>query len=49
MTTLKTAVQFLGNENPYVSGKAATELGWRPVVAAAEAAERTARWFADHT
>ena len=32
MTTLKTAVQFLANPNPYVSARAERELGWRPVV-----------------
>jgi nucleoside-diphosphate-sugar epimerase len=47
-TTLMTAVHFLGSENPYTSARAAAELGWRPVTGAAEAAERTGRWFRDH-
>jgi nucleoside-diphosphate-sugar epimerase len=45
MTTLKTAVQWLANENPYVSRRAAEELGWRTVTDAGEAAERTGRSF----
>ena len=45
MTTLKTAVQFLANPNPYVSGRAERELGWRPVVAPRDAVWRTACWF----
>ena len=47
MTTLKTAVQFLANDNPYVSTKAERELGWTPVLAPPEAVERTGRWFRD--
>ncbi len=47
MTTLKAAVQFLANPNPYVSRKAADELGWRPAHDAAEAVERTARTYRD--
>lgn len=46
MTTLKTAVQFLSNPNPYVSARAERELEWRPAVAPREAVLRTARWFA---
>jgi nucleoside-diphosphate-sugar epimerase len=45
MATLKTAVQFLANPNPYVSLRAEHELGWRPVVPARDAVFRTARWF----
>jgi nucleoside-diphosphate-sugar epimerase len=45
MTMLKGAVQFLANENPYSSARAERELGWRPVVAPAAAAERTGRSF----
>ncbi len=46
MTLLKTAVQFLSGENPYVSDKAARELDWRPAEPPAAAVERTGRWFA---
>ena len=46
MTTLKTAVQFLASENPYISDKARDELGWKPPVLPADAVERTGRWFA---
>ena len=49
LTTLKTAVQFLANDNPYVSEKAAKQLGWTPVLAPPEAVERTARWFRDRS
>lgn len=45
MSTLKTAVQFLANANPYVSRKAADELGWTPPFDAGEAVERTGRSF----
>jgi nucleoside-diphosphate-sugar epimerase len=45
MTLLKTAVQFLANDNPYTSARAERELGWRPVLAPADAAERTGRAF----
>ena len=45
MTLLKGAVQFLANDNPYTSARAERELGWRPVVAPADAVERTARSF----
>ena len=45
MTMLKGAVQFLANENPYSSARAERELGWRPVVPPAEAAERTGHSF----
>jgi nucleoside-diphosphate-sugar epimerase len=45
MATLKTAVQFLSASNPFVSTRAERELGWKPVVPAAEAVERTGRWF----
>ena len=45
MATLKTAVQFLSASNPFVSTRAERELGWKPVVAAEEAVERTGRWF----
>lgn len=45
MTTLKTAVQWLSNANPYVSRRAERELGWRPVVDAGMAIERTGRSF----
>jgi nucleoside-diphosphate-sugar epimerase len=46
MTMMKPAVQFLANPNPFVSEKAKRELGWEPVVPAAEAVERTGRWLA---
>ncbi len=46
MTLMKTAVQFLGGENPYVSDKARAELGWTPALEPAVAVERTAAWFA---
>ena len=45
MATLRAAVQFLAAANPFVSSKAERELGWRPVVPAMEAVERTGRWF----
>jgi nucleoside-diphosphate-sugar epimerase len=45
MTTLKTAVQWLANANPYVSARAQRDLAWAPVTAAPDAVERTARWF----
>ena len=45
MTLLRTAVQFLASDNPYVSAKAERELGWRPVIAPADAARRTGQWF----
>ncbi len=45
MTLLKTAVQFLSRPNPYTSLRAERELGWRPAVPAAEAAELTGRAF----
>jgi nucleoside-diphosphate-sugar epimerase len=45
MTTLTTAVQFLANDNPYSSARAERELGWRPLVPPALAAERTGRAF----
>jgi len=45
MTMLKGAVQFFANTNPYSSARAERELGWQPVVAPAEAAERTGRSF----
>ncbi len=45
MATLKTAVQFLSASNPFVSTRAERELGWKPVVEAEEAVERTGRWF----
>lgn len=48
MTMLKTAVQFLSAENPYVSDKARDQLGWTPLVPPRDAAERTGRWFAEH-
>ena len=48
MTLLKSAVQFLANDNPYVSAKAERELGWRPATPPAEAVDRTARWMRDH-
>lgn len=47
-TTLMGAVHFLGGTNPFVSARAAAVLGWRPVTDAAEAAERTGRWFREH-
>ena len=48
MALLKTAVQFLSASNPFDSSKAVRELGWRPVVPAGEAVERTGRWFAQN-
>ncbi len=45
LSLLKTAVQFLSRANPYRSERAERELGWRPVVPAVEAAERTGRAF----
>ncbi len=45
MAKLKTAVQFLSASNPFVSTRAERELGWRPMVPAEDAAERTGRWF----
>jgi hypothetical protein len=45
MTMLKGAVQFLANANPYSSARAERDLGWRPVVLPADAAERTGRAF----
>ena len=49
MTLVKAAVQTLTNDNPYVSAKAERELGWRPATPPAEAVDRTARWFRDHS
>ncbi len=46
-TTLMGAVHFLGGTNPYVSARAAAELGWHPATDAATAVERTGRWFRD--
>jgi nucleoside-diphosphate-sugar epimerase len=48
MALLKGAVQFLANENPYTSLRAERDLGWRPVVPPADAAERTGRAFRRH-
>lgn len=45
MMLMKTAVQFLGNANPFVSTRAGRELAWQPVVPPAEAVERTGRWY----
>jgi dihydroflavonol-4-reductase len=45
LSTLKTAVQFLANDNPYCSARAERELGWRPLLAPAHAAEITGRAF----
>jgi hypothetical protein len=45
MGTLKTAVQFLANDNPYSSARAERELAWRPPVLPATAAARTGRAF----
>jgi len=45
MTTLKTAVQWLASANPYISRRAANELGWVPVTDTGAAAERTGRSF----
>ena len=45
MTTLKTAVQFLGAENPYLSDRARELLDWKPRVLPLDAVERTGRWF----
>lgn len=45
MTLLKTAVQFLAGDNPFVSTRAERELGWRPVIAPADAVRRTGQWF----
>jgi nucleoside-diphosphate-sugar epimerase len=45
MATLKTAVQFLANDNPYSSARAERDLGWRPPVPPALAAERTGHAF----
>jgi nucleoside-diphosphate-sugar epimerase len=45
MALLKTAVQFLSRPNPYSSLRAERQLGWRPAVPAAEAAELTGRAF----
>lgn len=45
LTLLKNAVHFLSAENPYVSERAARELGWRPSVEPGEAVRRTAEWF----
>ena len=45
LTSLETAVRFLSSPNPYTSARAERVLGWRPVVPAAEAAERTGRAF----
>lgn len=47
MMLLKTAVQFLGNPNPFISTRAERDLGWHPEVPPEEAAERTGRWFAE--
>lgn len=47
MALLKTAVQFLGHANPFVSLRAERELGWRPALPPGEAVERTGRWFRD--
>ena len=47
MTTLKTAVQFLAADNPYISDAAKLVLGWTPAVEPRIAAEHTGRWFAE--
>jgi nucleoside-diphosphate-sugar epimerase len=46
LTMLRPAVQFLSNDNPFVSAKAERELGWKPVMPADEAVRRTGAWFA---
>jgi nucleoside-diphosphate-sugar epimerase len=43
--SLSSAVQFLAGENRFASARAERVLGWRPAVAAAEAAERTGASF----
>ncbi len=41
----RAAVHFLVGENPYDSGRARAELGWRPAVEPREAIHRTVRWL----
>jgi len=45
VTLLKSAVQFLANDNPYVSTRAQQELGWSPDVGPEDAVRRTGRWY----
>ncbi|MGA2384389.1 MAG: NAD-dependent epimerase/dehydratase family protein [Gemmatimonadales bacterium] len=45
LLSARSSVQFLASPNPYTSARAERVLGWRPVVPALEAVERTARSF----
>lgn len=45
LLSVKSSVQFLASPNPYTSARAERVLGWRPVVPALEAVERTGRSF----
>lgn len=45
MALLKSAMQFLGNPNPFTSARAERALGWRPAVSPPEAVERTGRAY----
>lgn len=40
--------RFLARDNPYDSGRAARELGWKPRVEAKAALRRTVEWFLAH-
>ena len=39
------AVRFLSKDNPYTSGRAQRELGWKPTTTPQEAIARSVRWF----
>ena len=43
LLSARSSVQFLASVNPYTSARAERVLGWRPVVPAPEAVERTGR------
>ena len=43
LLSVRSSVQFLASANPYSSARAERVLGWRPVVPALEAVDRTAR------
>jgi len=45
LLSARASVQFLASANPYTSARAERVLGWRPVVPAPDAAERTGRSF----
>ncbi|MGD0990855.1 MAG: NAD-dependent epimerase/dehydratase family protein [Gemmatimonadales bacterium] len=48
LLSARSSVQFLASANPYTSARAERVLGWRPVVPAPEAVERTGVSFRAH-